>query len=397
MADSSTPQSPSFFDPEVARCPQATYRQMVDTCPVSRMPITQGIVIARYEEALFCLRHPEIFSSEMSEQMALGTDRPMIPQQIDPPAQTRYRKILDPQFSRKRMALIEPAVRESARRMIEPLVARGGCDFSQEFAVPLPCESFLHLMGLPVDDLTLLIELKDGIIRPQNRAEHPEDPEDIERVRKDAGARIYSYFEELIEARRSSPRDDLMSYLVQAELDGEKLSDNEVLDISYLFILAGLDTVTATLDCSIAYMAANPEQQRRLTQDPSMIEKAIEEMLRWETPVAGVPRLVKQDIELAGQSLKAGEMVLVLLGAANIDPAEFTAPDEVDFDRKRNRHTAFGAGPHRCLGSHLARMELRVALEEWHRLVPSYRLAEGTTLVYSPGIRDVDSLPLVWD
>ena len=295
------------------------------------------------------------------------------------------------------MALIEPAVRDSARRMIEPLVEQGGCDFSKDFAVPLPCESFLHLLGLPLDDLTLLIELKDGIIRPQNRAADPLDPQDIERVRKDAGARIYAYFEDLIKERRNSPRDDLMSYLVGAELDGERLSENDVLDISYLFILAGLDTVTATLDCSVAYLAANPSQQALLVKDPALIEKAIEEMLRWETPVAGVPRLVKQDVELAGQSLKAGEMVLVLLGAANIDPSEFAAPEDVDFERKRNRHTAFGAGPHRCLGSHLARMELRVALEEWHRLVPPYHLAEGTTLVYSPGIRDVETLPLVWD
>ena len=132
------------MDPETSRCPQATYGEMLARCPVSRMPITKGLIIAGYEDVMYCLRHPEIFSSEMSEQMALGTQRPMIPQQIDPPNQTRYRKILDPQFSRKKMALIEPAIRKSAIQMIEPLLDQGACDFNQDFAVPLPCESFLH-------------------------------------------------------------------------------------------------------------------------------------------------------------------------------------------------------------------------------------------------------------
>ena len=388
---------PSFFSPEVAACPHATYRQMVDDHPVVRMPLTNAPVISRYEDVMFCLRHPDIFSSEMAEQMSLGTDRPMIPQQIDPPAQTRYRKILDPRFSRKRMNEIEPAVRASAAELLDAFADDGECDFSEQYAVPLPCQAFLHLFGLPISDLPELIRLKDGIIRPQLLAKNALDADEVGIIRADSGKQIYGYFETLIKERHKSPDDDLMSYLLDVNLDGEKLSHNDVLDISYLFILAGLDTVTATLGCSIAYLAANPDQREKIVSNPQDIEAAIEELLRWETPVAGVPRVVTQDVEIAGTQIKQGELVMLLLGAANIDPSEFEASEEVNFDRSRNRHIAFGGGPHRCLGSHLARMELRVGLEEWHRRVPRYRVRDDEVLVYTPGIRDIRYLPLVWD
>ena len=386
----------SFFSPEVAACPHATYRRMVDDHPVIRMPIGNSPVISRYEDVMFCLRHPAIFSSDMADQMSLGTDRPMIPQQIDPPAQTRYRKILDPRFSRKRMLEIEPALRDSARELIDAFANNSECDFSQQYAVPLPCQAFLHLFGLPISDLARLIELKDGIIRPQARATNPLDAEEVDGIRSASGKQIYAYFEELIALRRKAPRDDLMTYLLDVELDGHKLTQNEILDISYLFILAGLDTVTATLSCCIAYLAANPSQREKISGNPASLEVAIEEMLRWETPVTGVPRLIKEDVEIAGYKLEKGEMVMLLLGAANIDPAEFEQADQVELDRARNRHISFGGGPHRCLGSHLARMELRVGLEEWHRQIPDYAIREGEVPIYSPGIRDIQHLPLVW-
>ena len=386
-----------LFDPTVAACPHAAYRQLLETTPVARMPITNGIVISRYEDVLFALRHPELFSSEIADQIALGTDRPMIPQQIDPPKQTRYRKLLDPLFSRRKMAHLEPVIRQNACELIEPLIDRGGCEFNQAFAIPFPAQAFLHLFGLPMEDLSLFLEFKNAIIRPQQTARDPLDQEAISEIRSQAGRKIYEYFEQLISMRRTEPREDLMSFLVEAKIEGEPLSDHEILDIAYLQLLAGLDTVTATLGCHLAYLAAHPAQQRQLSESPQKIEQALEELLRWETPVSGVPRRVAQDLELSGVSLKTGEMVFLLLGAANIDPEEFPAADQVDFDRARNRHIAFGGGHHRCLGSHLARLELRVALEEWHRQVPTYRIQAGETPLYSPAIREVQYLPLVWD
>jgi cytochrome P450 len=384
------------IDPEFTRCPQHHYRSALEQCPVSRSPLTGGVLVAAYEDVMWCLRHPEIFSSEMADQMSLGNVRPMIPQQIDPPRQTRFRKILDPLFSRKRMNELAPSLRADAVALIEGFYERGECEYNGEFAVPLPANAFLHLMGMPSSDRDYFVRLKDGIIRPHVLAE-TDDIEEPDRIRADSGQQIYDYFQKTMNERRKSPREDLMTYFVNAELDGRKLTDEEILDICFLFIIAGLDTVTATLGCDMVYLASNPSERQKLLDDPAMLDTTIEELLRWETPVAGIPRIVKQDVEFGGLELKVGDMVLLMLGAANLDDAEFERANDVDLARDRNRHIAFGAGAHRCLGSHLARMELNVALEEWHARIPHYRIKEGVTLEYSIGIREVKYLPLEWD
>jgi cytochrome P450 len=381
------------FTPEFAACPQAEYARLRARCPVARMPVIGLPIVSRHEDVMWALRHPEVFSSEMAAQIALGTERPMIPQQIDPPRQTRYRKILDPQFSRKRMAELEPRVRAHANELIDAIVDRGECEFDAAFAIPLPCTAFLGLMGLPQEELGLFLELKDGIIRPPTS---PGDLESGKAYREKTGRRIYAYFERMIDESLAHPRDDIMSYLVRAEIDGEKLSRNDILDICFLFLLGGLDTVTATLGCSVAYLAENPAQRRRLVEDPAKIPAAVEELLRWETPVMAIPRLAVQDVTLSGREIKKGELVTFLIGSANTDETAFEEAHRVDFDREANRHIAFGAGPHRCLGSHLARMELRIALEEWHRRIPDYAIKPGEKPVYTPGIREVRYLPLVW-
>ncbi len=386
----------NLFSGEHAACPQATYRDLNLHCPVARQALTDGPVISRYEDVVWALRHPEIFSSEMEMQVMLGTERPMIPQQIDPPAQTRFRKLLDPQFSRKRMTAIEPAVRQQANELIDAFLGQGHCDFDPAFAIPLPCSAFLSLMGLPQSELPFFLRLKDGIIRPQAQVEGEVTAESLVAHRKQTGAEIYGYFREVMKERRDRPGEDLLSYLLQAEIDGQRLSDEEVLDVSFLLILAGLDTVTATLGCNVAYLAANPAQRERLVADPTLIPAAIEELMRWETPVTGVPRVVKQRTTLHDVTLEEGQLVTLLLGAANVDEGEFPRPEEVDLGRERNRHVAFGSGPHRCLGSHLARMELQVAMEVWHERIPSYAIRPGETPRYSPGIREVTYLPLVW-
>ena len=384
----------NLFDPELMSNPQPKYDEIRSRCPVARSAITNSPIISRYEDVMWALRHPEIFSSEMGELMALGTERPMIPQQIDPPKQTKYRKLLDPQFSRKRMLAIEDLVRADARALIDRFIDAGECEFNSAFAIPLPCNAFLRLMGLPSEDLELFLELKDGIIRPRVEAS---DIEGAKRARTQTGKRIYAYFEELIDKRSIDPQSDLMSSLVNAEIDGEKLTRNDILDVCFLLLLAGLDTVTATLGCNMTYLANNPEQQARLRDDPALIPGAIEELMRWETPVTAVPRVVKQDVTVSGFELKQGELVTLLLGAANLDDAEFSEPRNVDFERESNRHIAFGGGTHRCLGSHLARMELRVAMEELHKRLPAYWIKPGEKPSFSPGIREVKYLPLVWD
>lgn len=154
--------------------------------------------------------------------------------------------------------------------------------------------------------------------------------------------------------------------------------------------------MTDSLTCFFAFLAQHPEHRRQIVEDPSVIPAAVEELLRWESPVPGVPRMVVADTELAGCPVKAGTMVMASVGAANVDPAEFGDPLEVRFDRESNRHVGFGGGVHRCLGSHLARRELRVTLREWHRRIPDYSLKPGIDLHYARGLRSVENLELVW-
>ena len=216
----------------------------------------------------------------------------MIPQQIDPPAQTRYRRLLDPLFSRKKMAELVPAIRAHASALIDEFVDKGECEFDSAFAIPLPCTAFLSLFGLPLSELPTFLELKDGIIRPHKfLPPGSADLDKAEEIRIATGKRIYAYFDDEIARRRVNPREDLLGELLEAEIDGEKLQHNEILDICYLLLIAGLDTVTATLGCNIAYLAANPDQRRRIVEDPALIPSAVEELLRWETPVTAVPRV----------------------------------------------------------------------------------------------------------
>jgi cytochrome P450 len=256
---------------------------------------------------------------------------------------------------------------------------------------PLPTTVFLQLLGLPLERSREFIELKDGIIRPPVKTNE-------ERVAYTAkvGAKVYEVLQAAIDERQAERSDDFISMFLDAEVDGHRLTNDDILDIGYLFFIAGLDTVTSSLDCMISYLAQHPDRRQQLVDDPSLIQHAIEEMLRWETPVQGVVRVTTQDTELGGCPIPKGKTVSVMLGSANVDERAWADPDNIDFDRAENRHLAFGGGAHRCLGSHLARMELRVALEEWHKAVPDYRIKEGVDLLYSQGLRSVDNLELVW-
>jgi cytochrome P450 len=250
---------------------------------------------------------------------------------------------------------------------------------------------FLELLGRPVSRTQEFIALKDVVIRPPTT-----DPKERSEMDDATGQQIYAVLQEAIDERTADRKDDFLSMFLDAEVDGHRLSNDDVLDIGYLFFLAGLDTVTASLDCMLSYLAQNPEQRRRLVEDPSLIQHAIEEMLRWESPVQGVVRITTGETEIGGCPIPANQVVTVMLGSANTDERAWKDVDTVDFDREENRHLAFGGGAHRCLGSHLARMELRVALEEWHQAIPDYAIKDGVTLLYSQGLRAVENLELVW-
>jgi cytochrome P450 len=392
MADA-YPETPSLGDglfvDDMAACPQPVYQMMREHAPVIRTA-DDSVLLTRHDGVMQALRGADTFSSDM-DAIALGNVRPLIPLQIDPPDHLKYRKLLDPLFAPREIALLETEVRRLTNELVDAFIADGEVEFNNAFAVPLPCTVFLALLGLPQEDLPLFLRIKDDIIRPPGMVGRKADT-----IRKRAAQEIYSYFEPIIEARRVEPRADLITRLLGAEVDGHQLSGEDILDICFLFLIAGLDTVTATLTCSVAYLAQHPEHRSELVADPSLIPAAIEELLRWETPVPGVRRVLATDTEIGGEQLTAGTTVTVLIGSANTDDSEFVDADTVDFHRDDNRHLAFGGGIHRCLGSHLARLELRVALEELHRRLPDYALPPDTTLEYADGLRTVEHLPLVF-
>jgi cytochrome P450 len=248
-------------------------------------------------------------------------------------------------------------------------------------------------MGLPWEELDTFLRLKDGIIRPGGIEMEQEERQQIQR---DVGQELYAYFDAILDERLKSPKEDILTRFNTAEIDGEKLTREEILDICFLFFIAGLDTVTDSLTCFYAFLAEHDAHRRQIVEHPDIIPSAVEELLRWETPVPNVPRMAMSECPVAGHTVPAGSFVLVNVGAANVDPAEYDDPMDVRFDRDVNRHLAFGGGVHRCLGSHLARRELRVTLREWHRRIPEYSIKPGVELQYAAGLRMVENLELVW-
>ena len=399
-SDDTGPGSEGGFDmndPELNRHPQTGYRMLRDSGPVVRLPgmipsraNADAHLVGRHADVVTVLRNPEIFSSEFNA-VHIGQIRPLIPLQIDPPDHAKYRKLLDPLFAPRRIALLEDRTRALASNLVEAVANDGGCNYHTAVSEPLPSTVFLELLGLPVSRATEFIALKDSIIRPPART-----PEERSAMIDTAGAEIYAVLQEVIDERLEAPQDDFISGFLDAEVDGERLTPEEVVDICYLFFLAGLDTVTASLDCMMARLAFHPDERDRLVANSSVIPQAVEEMLRWETPVTSVVRVTTQDTELSGCPIAADEVVSVMLGSANTDERAWDDAGSVDMDRRVNKHLAFGGGVHRCLGSHLARMELRIVLEEWHARIPEYRIPEGVELDYSPSLRQIADLPLVW-
>ncbi|HXX88824.1 MAG TPA: cytochrome P450, partial [Acidimicrobiales bacterium] len=328
-------QAMSVFDLATSDDPRAVARGLRET-PVIQIPELFSLVTRRpdVEEAL---RRTGIFSWN-AVGMDLGNVRPLIPLQIDPPKHVKYRRILDPLFAPKRMAELEGDVVLLVQQLVAKFAGRGSCDFHEEFAVPLPCTVFLRLLGLPYSDLDTFLWVKDDIIRP------PGDVEEQARRRRKAGDTVYEYFEKVIAQRKTAPTDDVLTQIMNSEVDGERLTDEEVMDISYLFLIAGLDTVTDSLDCFFALLAQEPEHRRLVVEDESLIPSAVEELLRWESPVPAVPRRAVEDVEIAGCPIPAGEAVMLLLGSANTDHDAHPGLDTLDLARNPNPHLAFGGG-----------------------------------------------------
>lgn len=384
----------SLFD---LSAPQSNYKALIEQGGIVEVMPGTSISFSR-EVTEHVVRHHELFSSRV--EMHLGNVRPLIPLNVDPPQHSKYRRLLDPLFAPRRMDEQEEDITRRVNGFIDQFIDRGECNFTDEFAEVFPSSVFLGLMGLPEGDLRMFLRLRDGILHPEKL--DPGALLDVDKrtaVMNNTGQDIYEYFGGLIDERQKNPADDIVSRFLAAEVDGQSLTREDILDILFLFLIAGLDTVSDSLTCFYAFLAKHPEHRRQIAENPAVIPAAVEELLRWESPVAGgVPRAATQESELPnGHKVAAGTAIVVNYGAANVDPFAFPDGFEVRFDRDSNPHMAFGGGVHRCLGSHLARRELRITLREWHRRIPDYWIQPGhENLEYPPGLRHVKDLMLAW-
>lgn len=379
-------------DPRLGECFDAVYAQMRTQCPVAHSDQHGGFwTLSSYETVHYAMQHYELFTTAPSVNIpaGLGQKRPLLPMEVDPPVQSRYRALLMPVFSPRRMKAIEGRIRDVADSLIDGFIEDGECDFVTDFAEQLPTVIFTEMMGLPLDQAPRFHNWKNILLHG-----HHDDPDG--QIRARAGQELNEYLTELLAARKQQPGEDIISTLHGAEVDGDKLSDEEILDMTYLLFLAGLDTVASSLGLHFLHFAQRADLRRQLT-DPETIPLAVEEMLRVESLIlAG--RTATQDVEIGGQLIRKGDRVLINTVAAGRDPDIFDDPDEIRFDRGRSRHVAFGVGPHRCAGSHLARIELAIAYEHWHRRIPEYRIKDGVEIVrHASSVAGISTLPLVWD
>jgi cytochrome P450 len=336
-------------------------------------------------------RHPELFSS--ANLMTLH-DLPIVytPSAIDPPEHHRYRHILDPLLAPRIVKAMEDDLRAHARDLVSAFAGRGSCDAMAELAVPYPTSVFLALFGLPLADRQRLIDWVSVIIEKSPQL----NPDFVEEHKK-ASWELYEYLTPFVEEKRAHPGDDILSHILAGE-GVDELSTAEVIGICILFSLAGLDTVTGAVGFMLFYLARHPELRRQVIEDPDAIGSMIEEVLRLEPPAPMFPRTTTQDVEVCGVAIPKGAKVMLVYAAVNRDRERYDHPDEIDLGQADRGHVTFGGGIHRCLGSHLARREMRLVAEEFLEQIPDYEIAPGfePEITWPSGTLHLRSLPLVF-
>lgn len=366
--------------------------------PIYHRDDSYPMIVSRHDDIVFINQHPSVLGNGDAGPAMAGGQR-LIPLDIDGEEHTRFRRIMDPLFAPKsktsQIANLEPVVRGLANSLIDEFIERGEVELYQAFCVPLPTIIFVDLMGLSQEDRPFFLKFKDDVIHPDG-----DTPEANTELRANAAVRMLVYLNEQLELREADPQayPGLLTGLQTAEGDTGRLDRQELLNIVFLLMIAGLDTVTGALSCMFARLARHPEEQRRV-RDTDNTAAVVEELLRYESPVQWGHRLATTDLTLpSGSEVKAGDYLQLLWAAANLDERSHPDPMEVKFDRATNRHIAFASGIHRCLGSHLARLELRCALEEFHRRIADYRITPGDQPVYPGGtVRSVSHLPITFE
>lgn len=345
-------------------------------------------VVTRAEDMREILSSPHLFSSRNQSgfsALLLGEDWTMVPLEVDPPMHTKFRQLLNPILYPRVVSKMTEGVRQRADELIDQFANKSGCEFMTSFGTPFPISIFMQLMGLPSEHMSTFLVWEEDLLRGATFAR-----------RRAAAKSIRLYLDTLAEERRKNPKDDLASLVVTSKVDERPWMDSEVIGALFLFFVGGLDTVASSLGFIFEYLASHPEQQQWLRENTTEIPHAVEELLR-RFSVVTVHRQVIQDTVFKGVTMKQGDWVSLTQAHGSLDPREFDNPLEVDFQRKGVRHFAFSFGPHFCIGSHLARREMAVALQQWLTRLPPFRVKEGSTPVrHAGGVFGVDRLELVW-
>ncbi|WP_301148745.1 cytochrome P450 [Mycobacterium simiae] len=382
--------SPDFY----AGDPYPAYRELRNTTPVVRNDVTNFWALLKYEDIRYVSGHPLTFSSTKG----ISIPDPAQPEPVqegnliftDPPRHRQLRKLINSGFTRRQVQLLEPKVRQIVKGIIDGVDPARDYEFAEEIAAPLPTRMIAEMLGAPPEDWEQFRAWSDAAVGTA-------DP-DIELDSVVALGELYEYFTKLIAARRSGEvagQDDLLSILAAAEVDGERLTDEDLLNFSFLLLVAGNETTRNLIALGTLALIDHPEQFALLRSDPSLLPCAVEEMLRFTSPVTHMARQATEDVEIRGQQIKAGDTVVMLYGSANRDEEIFgPSSEEFDITRNPNPHIAFGAGEHACLGAQLARLEARVMFEVLLGAFPTIELTGDVSRLRATMVPGVKRMPI---
>jgi cytochrome P450 len=369
-----------IMDPGFVEDPYPVWSELRESCPIPHTDRWQGSWMpTKYADIRDFANDVDLFSSR--NPIVIPNPNPDAPEPnaapitSDPPDHHAARRMILPAFSPKATDRHIEYTRDLCRRLLRGFIEDGRADGAADYAQQIPPRVIAHLLGVDEDRADEFTEWVRGVLELGLT-----DPE----LRQSSSDKILNFFQEEVTARRANPGDDLISQLIETEIDGEPVTDFQLVGTCNLMLVAGIDTTWSSIGSALWHLATHPEDRRRLVEEPGLIPSAVEEFLRAYSPVS-MARVVSQDVEYKGCPMHEGDKVIMSFPAANRDPEVFENPDEIVIDRAENRHIAFGVGIHRCAGSNLARMEMQVAIEEWLAMIPEFELEDADDVAWAGG------------
>jgi cytochrome P450 len=365
-----------LFSADMRRDPYPVYDRVRPIAPVFHLPPFDLWMVFDYDGVRRALTDHDAFSSDLTNVPGQGNPGHWF-LFFDPPRHTRLRALISRAFTPRVVANLEPRIRELSRQLLDEVIERGEMDLPNDFAVPLPMRVIAELLGVPAADWSRYKRWSDAILKIANTFTKDEEAARTIAEYRAATAEMRPWLADLIAQRRATHRDDLLARLVAAEVDGERLTEDEVLGFVQLLLVGGQETTANLIANAVVCFLDHPDQLARLRTSPELLPSAVEEVLRYRSPLQWMPRATRTAVELHGQVIPAGKLVLPMIGSANRDPKQFPDAGRFDITREPNPHMAFGHGIHACLGAPLARLEARIALSDLLERVREFELANS--------------------